>query len=106
MTRLFDAPYVIYLHFNRELNPYALLDSGAIIQTIALLAVEKGLGTCILARSVSYPDVIRKHAGIPENQDLVMGMAIGHPIQDHPANQFRSPRGKPAEFLRWLDVDE
>jgi len=105
MTRLFDAPYLIYLHLEKGFNPYALMDCGGILQTIALLAVEAGLGTCILARSVSYPDVVRKHVEIPDGQVLVMGMAIGHPLKEHPANQFRSERGKLEEFVRWVDVD-
>jgi nitroreductase len=104
MTRFFGAPCIIYLHFSRGFNTYALLDAGLILQTIALLAVDHRLGTCILTRSISYPDVVRKHAGITPDQVLVMGMCIGIPIHDHPANRFRSKRGKAKEFLRFVDV--
>lgn len=104
MTSFFGAPCLIYLHFDRGFNPYALMDGGIILQTIALLAVEHGLGTCILTRSVSYPDVIRKHTGIPSDQALVMGIGIGYPIKDHSANLFRSTRGKAEEFIKWVDV--
>ena len=104
MMRALGAPNVIYLHLDKGFNPYALMDGGAILQTIALLAVEKGLGTCFLAQAVRYPDVVRKHAGIPPDQMLVMGMAIGTPIQDHPVNLFQSPRGRPEEFLRFLEI--
>ena len=104
MMRALGAPHVIYLHLDKGFNPYALMDGGAILQTIALLAVEKGLGTCFLAQAVRYPDVVRKHAGIPPDQMLVMGMAIGTPIQDHPVNLFQSPRGRPEEFLRFLEI--
>ena len=104
MMRCLGAPHVIYLHLERGFNPYVLMDGGIILQTIALLALEQGLGTCFLAQSVRYPGVVRKHSGIPDDQMLVMGMAIGHPIKDHPANIFRSVRGKPEEFLRYVDV--
>lgn len=104
MTRFFGAPYLIYLHFDRGFNPYALMDGGIMLQTIALLAAEQGLGTCILTRSVSYPDVVRKHAGIFPDQALIMGLGIGYPVQGHPANLFQSQRGKPEEFLSWVDV--
>ena len=104
MIQLFDARCVIYLHLDKGFSPYALMDGGIILQTIALLALGYGFGTCILAQSVTYPDVVRKYAAIHEDQVLVMGMAIGYPIQDHPANQFRSQRGKPDEFLRWMDM--
>ena len=104
MIQLFDARCVIYLHLDKDFNPYALMDGGIILQTIALLALDYGLGTCILAQSSTYPDVVRKYAGIHENQVLVMGMAVGYPIRDHPANQFRSQRGKPEDFFRWIDM--
>lgn len=104
MIQLFDTRCVIYLHLDKGFSPYALMDGGIILQTIALLAPGYGLGTCILAQSVTYPGVVRKYTGIHDDQVLVMGMAIGYPIQDHPANQFRSQRGKPDEFLRWIDM--
>ncbi len=104
MTRFFGAPYLIYLHFDRGFNTYALMDGGIMLQTIALLAAEQGLGTCILTRSVSYPDVVRKHAGISPDQALIMGLGIGYPVQGHPANLFQSQRGKPEEFFSWVDV--
>ncbi|MBW1789820.1 MAG: nitroreductase, partial [Deltaproteobacteria bacterium] len=81
MVRCFGAPHVIYLHLDKEFHPYALMDGGIILQTIALLAVEKGLGSCFLAQSVRYPDVIRKYAGIPEDQALIMGLSIGRPLE-------------------------
>ena len=104
MMRCLGAPHVIYLHLDQGFNPYALMDGGIILQTIALLALDQGLGTCFLAQSVRYPGVVRKHSGIPDDQMLVMGMAIGSPIKDHPANLFRSVRGKPEEFLRYVEV--
>jgi len=104
MMRCLGAPHLICLHLDREFHPYTLMDVGIILQTIALLAVEQGLGTCILAQAIRYPGVVRKHSDIPDDQMLVMGMAIGRPIMDHPVNIFRSERGKPEEFLNYVDV--
>ena len=103
MTFCFGALQMIYLHLKKGFNSYALLDAGLILQTIALLAVDEGLGTCFLARSVIFPEVIRKHAGIEPERVIVMGMTIGYPIDDHPANRFPRKRGRPEEFIRWAD---
>ncbi len=99
----FGAPHMIYLHLHKEFNSYALLDCGLILQTIALLAAEQGLGTCIMAGGIVFPDVVRKYALIPPDRVLVMGMAIGYPVKDHPSNLFRSQRAKPEEFIQWVD---
>jgi len=101
MSLCFGAPHAIYLHLHEGFNPYAMMDGGILLQTIALLALEDGLGTCFLARLVIYPEVVRKHAPIPAGRTLVMGMAIGYPTNDHPINQFQSKRGRLEEFIQW-----
>jgi nitroreductase len=104
MARSFGAPHTLYLHLPTDFNPYALMDGGILLQTIALLAVERGLGTCFLAVSVLYPDVIRAHAAIPGDRAIVMGMAIGYPRLDAPANLFERRRGGAEDFLNWVDA--
>lgn len=103
MTRCFGAPTMIYLHLDKGFNPYALMDLGIIMQTIALLAVDEGLGTVFLARSVRYPNAVREYAPIPGDHVLIIGMAIGYPDEDHLANKFRSFRGEPKEFVKYIE---
>ena len=67
MNDCFGAPHVIYLHFEKGFQQYVFMDGGIILQTIALLAVEKGLGTCFLAASVIYPKVVREFGKIPDD---------------------------------------
>ncbi len=105
MFKFFGAPHMLFLHLRKDFNSYALLDCGLILQTIALLAVEQDLGTCIMAVAVQYPDVVRRHAGIPDDRTLVMGMAVGYPDLNHPVNSIRTRRGKPEEFIQWVGVD-
>lgn len=99
----FGAPHLIYLHLKNGFSVYAMMDAGCILQTIALLATEEGLGTCFLARSILFPEIVRRHAGIPGDRTLVMGMAIGYPQPEHPLTTFPSQRGAPEEFILWVD---
>jgi nitroreductase len=103
MFRFFGAPQAIYLHQDRGLSPYSIFDAGLLAQTLALLAEEKGLGTCFLAVSVLFPEVIRKYTGIPDTDRILMGMAIGHPDEDAPINRFRSEREPVESMVRWVD---
>jgi len=103
MFRLFGAPQAIYLHQDRTLSAYSIFDAGLLAQNISLLAAEKGLGTCFLAVSVLYPDVIRQHTGIPPTDRILIGLAVGYPDADAPINQFRSERVPIENVVRWVD---
>ena len=102
MFRFFGAPQVIYIHIDRKLGPYSIFDAGLLAQNIALLAAEKELGTCFLAVSVWFADVVRRHTGIAESDKMVIGMAIGYPDGHAPINRFRSEREPLETFVRWV----
>lgn len=103
MFRFFGAPQAIYIHVDAGLGPYPVFDAGLLAQNITLLAVAKGLGTCFLAVSVHFADVVRRHTGIPATDRIVIGMAIGYPEEEAPANQFRSAREPLESFARWVE---
>jgi nitroreductase len=81
---------------------YAMLDTGAIMQTVCLLAHARGLGSCILAASVRYPGLIREIIPIPETRAVIIGVAVGYPDGEAPINQFTRERANPDEFTRWF----
>ena len=101
MFKYFGAPQAIYIHIDRTLGPYSIFDAGLLAQNIALLAVEKDLGTCFMAASVRFADVIRHYSGIPESDQIVIGLAIGYPDWDAPVNRFRSQREPLEAVVRW-----
>lgn len=93
-ARHYGAPCCIYLLVNKNfvyqdkgVNVWSMYDSGSAVQNIMLLAVNYGLGTIAQAMAVIYPDVIRKELGIPEDKLIALGIAIGYPDWDSPANK-------------------
>jgi len=103
MFRLFDAPAVILLNVDKELSlEYAMLDIGIYLQTFCLLAHDRGLGTCIMAALVSFPDLVRELFAIPENKTIVMGAVLGWPDPEAPVNLFERQRGALDEFVKWV----
>ena len=71
---------------------FPLLDIGAVMQSICLAALSRGLGTCIEDQGVMYPQVLRELAGIPESKRIVIAIAIGYPDWDFPANSVETAR--------------
>jgi len=100
MYRFWDVPSVIIMAMDKTLQlSYSLIDMGALIQTIALTALEFDLGTCIMRAIVDYPEQVREIVGVPESKLIIIGMAIGYPDRDHPINQFQSERDELGDLL-------
>ena len=104
MFGLFDAPAVILLTVDKELSlEYAMLDIGIYLQTFCLLAHDRGLGTCIMAAIVSFPDLVRELFSVPETKKIVMGAILGWPDPAAPVNHFDRQRGSLDEFVKWVN---
>ena len=102
--RFFDAPAAIILSIDKSIGTAAQFDIGAISQTIALVALNHGLGTCIQGQGISYPDVIRKFTGIPESKVMVICLTIGYPDWDFPANAVQSEREPVKKVTTWCGI--
>ena len=97
--RHYGAPACIYLlvgknflYQEKGINVWAMYDCGSAVQNIMLLATSHGLGTIAQAMAVVYPNIIRKELGIPEDTLIALGIAIGYPDLNDPANQDRKNR--------------
>jgi nitroreductase len=101
MYRFFDAPNCIIVYIDRDLSVWALVNVGLIVQTMALAALNYGLGTAILAAGVSYPDEVRRILKIPESKQLVIAIAIGYPDPEAKVNSFRSSRVPLESGVTW-----
>ena len=101
--RHFDAPASIIILTDRTLDETTpLLDIGAVMQSICLAAMGFGLGTCIEDQCVMYPQAVRKVTGIPETKRIMIGIAVGYPDWDFPANKLVSTREPVDSITTWL----
>ncbi len=100
--RYFNAPAAIIITMDRSLpESRPLLDIGAVMQNICLVALAYHLDTCIANQGVMYPDVLRRIAGIPSSQKLVTSIAIGYANRNFPANAVASPREPIENITTW-----
>lgn len=103
MFGFFDAPAAVLVAVDKTLSlEYAMLDTGIFLQTFCLLAHDKGLGTCIMAAMVTYPDIARELFGVSPDKLFVMGAALGWPDPDASVNRFPRRRGTFDEFVSWI----
>ena len=103
MFGLFEAPAIILVNVDKALSlEYAMLDVGIFLQSFCLLAHDRGLGTCIMAAIVNYPEIVHELFSIPENKTIVMGAILGWPDPQAAVNQFERQRGTLDEFVKWV----
>jgi nitroreductase len=90
--RFFDAPCAVYLCMDRRLGHWSVYDLGAMAQSIMLAALEHGVDSAVAINLVVYPDVIRAELGIPDDLQIVIGIALGYADESGPEDAFRSER--------------
>ena len=99
----YGAPHGIYLFQEASLTPWSLFDLGLFAQSLMLAAHAMGLGTVPQAFATDYAQDIKKFLNIPETKRLVLGISIGYPDLESPANALRTDRMATAELVQWLE---
>ena len=99
----YGAPVAILLCLDDSFPQARLVDIGIALGYLVLIAHEFGLGTCPIGLIIAYEDEIKDLLNIPENKNVVIGVALGYPDPDIPINRFKSQRDHLEKFVRWID---
>ena len=92
--RQFDAPVAIVVTYDREIHgsDIAPFDCGAVTNALVNAAWSRGLGCVINSQGIMQSPVVREHAGIPDDQVIMICVAMGWPDDSFPANAVVSNR--------------
>jgi len=99
----YGAPVAILLCLDDSFPNARMVDIGIALGYLVLTAHEFGLGTCPIGLITAYEDEIKDLLNIPENKNVVIGVALGYPDWDIPINRFKSPRDHLEKFVRWIE---
>ena len=100
-TQLFGAPVGLFFSLDRKLGPPQWSDVGMYMQTLMLLATERGLATCAQEFWARYPKTVAEHLALPDDHMLFSGMALGWPDESAPINTLRTRRDP---FEVWAEM--
>ncbi len=104
MVSFFNAQALLLVTLDKSISlAYSMLDVGLFLQSFCLLAHDSGLGTCILAVSVHFPDILRSICHIEDSKRIVIGVALGKPDKDDAANKFQRKRDNVDMFLKTIN---
>jgi len=87
---LFNAPTVVYITVPKKRTEYNIFDTGALEMSIMLAAKGKGIDSVPAYEAIKYPDIIRKYIKVPEDEDIIIGIALGYEDKDNDLNKIRS----------------
>ena len=94
----FDAPVGLIFTLDNRLGKGMLVDCGMFMGTLMVAARARGLDTCAQAFFADYHKTIRATLGIPDNEIVYCGMALGYADPDAPENKLITEREPVAGF--------
>ena len=93
---LFNSPAVVYLTLPKGSTSWSVYDLGGFGMSLLLAAANEGVDSIPAYELVKYPYILRDNLPIPEDEDVIMGIALGYESEEH-INTYDSPR---------LDLDD
>jgi nitroreductase len=92
--RQFDAPVSIVVTYDRSIHGGDIgpFDCGAVSNALVNAAWSRGLGCVVNSQGIMQSPVVREQAGIPDDQVIMICVAMGFPDDSFPANTVVSER--------------
>lgn len=103
--RFFDAPVGLFFSMSRRMGVGQWSDLGMLMQTIMLLAVERGLASCAQECWSYWPETVAEFLGLEDDIILFSGMALGYADFDAPINRLRTDRADLESFVTLRGFD-
>jgi nitroreductase len=97
----YGAPSAIIITIDEVFSNIRLADIGIVVGYLVLAAHGLGLGTCPIGLITAFDDDIKEELSIPEEKQVVIGMAVGYGDPNAPINQPRSERVPLEDVVKW-----
>ncbi len=106
--RQFDAPVSIVVTYDRSIHggDVGPFDCGAVTNALVNAAWSRGLGCVINSQGIMQSPVVREHAGIPDDQVIMICVAMGYPDDTFPANAVVSNRKSVDDAAVFVGFDD
>jgi len=97
----FGAPVGLMFVIDRRMGKGSWLDYGGFMQSVMLAARALGYDTCPQAAWIQFHKIVREQLELPDNYQLVCGMALGRADPDAAANRLVTERAPLADFVKF-----
>jgi nitroreductase len=88
----FGAPHAVFVFMPHPFDTREAADIGMYAQTLMLALTARGIASCAQGALGLYPDIVRRHLGLPPSLRLLFGISFGYEDPGAPANAARVGR--------------
>jgi nitroreductase len=99
----YGAPVAIIVTIDRLFPKLRYLDVGLSVSYLLLAAQAHGLATCPIGLISSYSAEVAEILDIPEDKEIVLGIALGYADNESPINNFRTDRESLDNIRFWYE---
>jgi nitroreductase len=105
--RQFDAPVSVVITYDRSIHGGDIgpFDCGGVVNALVNAAWSRGLGCVVNSQGIMQSPVVREHAGIADDQVIMICVAMGYPDDGFPANAVVSRRKSVEEAVVFVGFD-
>ena len=97
----FGAPVGMFFMLHKTMQSGGWMDLGLYMGNIMTLAREHGLHTCPQAAWQEFGHIVHQHLQLPDDQAMVVGMALGYEDTDAIVNTLTTERAALSEFVEF-----
>ncbi len=97
----FGAPHAVFVFMPGYFDVREATDIGMYAQTLMLVLTARGIASCAQGALSLYPDIVREHLGVTEDQKLLFGISFGYEDPDVKANTARVGRASLDDAVRF-----
>ena len=98
----FGAPAALFFAIDKTMGQGQWAHLGMFMQTVALVAQEHGLASCMQEFWMTRHQMVRSFFAVPDELQFYCGIAIGYADTQHPINKLRTDRAAVEEFTTFL----
>lgn len=95
----FGAPVGIILSMDRDMGQPQCLDIGIYMQSIMLLAKERGLDTCPQVSWTVFPQPVREALGLSDDKKIMAGICLGYKAEGEAVNEISQERAALEDYI-------
>ncbi len=104
--RFFNAPVGIVVTIHRGMGKGCFMDLGMALMALFLAVEDAGLAASGIGALANYGDLVHGTLGLPDDEMVVCGIALGHADPNAPVNTVRTTRAALDEFATFAGFDD